>query len=96
MAAPLAPIALTALRLAAVAGAAYYVRSRTRTEPKHIWREKALDDLPEGVDLSRQRSAGEANTHGAARVRRVIRLGQGPGFEVDIAALGRLRFRRVD
>ncbi|NNU78999.1 hypothetical protein HMH01_00985 [Halovulum dunhuangense] len=96
MPAPIAPIAMTALRLGAVAAAAWYVRSRTQAKPKHVWREQALDDLPEGVDLTSDKSEAERNAHAAARVRRVIRLGDGPGLEIDIATLGRIRLRRVD
>ena len=35
--------------------------------------------------------------HGHGRLRRVLRFGRrGPGVEVDLAALGRMRFRKVD
>lgn len=97
MAAPLAPLAWTALRIGAVAAAAYYVQRQTRVQPKHAWREAALDETPEGVELSSDRAAGEVNGHAAGRFTRTIRLSTGgPGVEVDVAALGRIRFRRVD
>ena len=96
MPAPIAPIAWTALRVGAVAATAYYFGRRTRPSPKHIWRERALDDTPEGIDLTRQRNEGEANAHGSARIVRTIRLPNGRGIEVDITTLGRIRFRRKD
>lgn len=96
MPAPLAPIAWTALRIGAVAASAYYVGRRTKAAPKHVWRERALDDTPDGVEVTTQRAEDEANAHAAARIRRTIRLGRGPGVEVDITTLGRVRFRRVD
>jgi len=96
MPAPLAPLAWTAIRIGAVAATAIYVGRRTRSAPKHIWRERALDDTPEGIDITRQRDTGEANAHGSARIVRTIRLPRGPGIEVDITTLGRIRFRRKD
>lgn len=97
MAAPLAPIAWTALRIGAVAAVGYYVRSRAAARPKSAWREGALDEAPEGVELTGQRDAREVNGHGSARVNRTIRLSMGgPGVEIDVAALGRVRIRRVD
>ena len=96
MAAPLAPLAWTALRIGAVAAATYMLTRSARPAPKHAWRERALDDTAPGLDFTRQRSDGEANTHAAARFSRTVRLGDGPGLEIDLAALGRLRFRRID
>lgn len=96
MPAPIAPLAWTALRVGAVAAGAYYIGRRTRQAPKHIWRERALDDTPEGLEVTTQRAPHEANAHAAARLRRTIRLGRGPGVEVEITTLGRVRFRRVD
>jgi hypothetical protein len=55
-----------------------------------------LDDLAEGVSARPHRAEAESAMHGAGRFRRVLRLGpNGPGIEIDAAALGRLRFRRV-
>ncbi|MEM8872316.1 MAG: hypothetical protein AAGB10_02625 [Pseudomonadota bacterium] len=93
---PIAPIAWTAVRIGTVAAAAYYMGRRTRTAPKHVWRERALDDAVEGIEVTTQREEREANAHAAGRIRRTIRLGTGPGVEVDVTALGRVRFRRVD
>ncbi len=96
MAAPLAPFAWTALRFGAMAATAYYVSRRTSAKPKHVWRETALDDVNDGLEVTTDRSEGEANTHSAARFRRTVRVGNGPGIEIDFAALGRVRFRRVE
>ena len=96
MAVPLAPISFTALRFGAVAAAAWYINRRARPAPKHVWRERALDDLPEGVDVTVDRSDSESNAHAGARLSRTVRLGQGAAFEIDIAGMGRLRVRRAD
>ena len=97
MAAPLAPLAWTALRIGAVAATAYYVGRRTRSAPKHIWRERAMDDAAEGLEVTGDRSGAETNAHASARLKRTLRLGaNGPGLEVDITTLGRIRFRRVE
>ncbi|MHA3979626.1 hypothetical protein ACW9UR_18280 [Halovulum sp. GXIMD14794] len=93
MPAPIAPIAWTALRVGTVAAVAWYVRRQSRPEPKHAWRERALDDLPEGLDVTSDRGEAEHNAHASARFRRVIRLGTG-GFELDISGMGRVRLRR--
>lgn len=96
MALPLAPVAWTALRIGAVAATAWYVSRRTAQQPKHAWREAALNDTADGLEITTDRSAGEANAHAAHRFRRTVRLGAGPGYEIDIAALGRIRLRRTD
>ena len=58
--------------------------------------EAALDGLPEGLRAEPHRSEAEHGLHGSGRFRRVFRLGPtGPGVEIDAAALGRLRLRRV-
>jgi hypothetical protein len=91
----IAPIAWTALRFGAVAAVALYV-GRSRSQPKHAEHEHVLDDLPDGVAAGPHRAEAERAMHGQGRVRRTIRLGvSGPGREIDMAALGRLRFRRV-
>ena len=96
MAIPLAPVAWTALRIGAVAATAYYVGRRTRQAPKHVWREAALDGTDEGLDLSTQRTETEMNAHAAHRFRRTVRMPHGPGVEIDVASIGRIRVRRVD
>jgi len=96
MAAPIiAPIAWTALRFGAVAAMAYYVQ-RGRSTPKHAEHEYILNDLPDGVAGARHHAEAERAMHGQGRFRRTIRLRTGgPGIEVDMAALGRFRLRRV-
>ncbi|MEM1265827.1 MAG: hypothetical protein AAGI50_07395 [Pseudomonadota bacterium] len=94
MAAPIAPIALTALRWGSIAALAYLAARRTQAAPKEVWREQALDEAPEGIELTTDGSEAERNVHGAARLNRTIRFGSGPGVEIDISALGRIRIRR--
>lgn len=95
MALPLVPIAYTTLRIGTVAATAWYVARRTRSAPKHIWRETALDDTPEGLEVTTNRSEAESNAHASTRFTRVIRLPNGRGVEVDIAGLARIRFRKI-
>jgi hypothetical protein len=97
MPAPLAlgPLAWTALRMGAVAAMAIYA-ARARSQPKHADHEVVLDELPEGVSARPHRAEDESAMHGTGRFKRTIRLRpNGPGYELDAAALGRLRFRRV-
>ncbi|TDL91497.1 hypothetical protein [Meridianimarinicoccus aquatilis] len=92
MALPLVPTALTAARYAAVGIAAYSVW-RAQTQPRRDQRaEDVLDDLPEGTTF--QHDAEGA--HGTVRWKRTVRaMKNGPGFEIDLTALGRLRVRKV-
>jgi len=97
MPAPLAlgPLTWTALRIGAVAAVALYA-ARGRSHPKDPAAEGVLDDLPEGVAARPHRAEDESGVHGSGRIRRTFRLRpNGPGLEIDAAALGRLRFRRV-
>jgi hypothetical protein len=97
MPAPLAlgPLAWTALRIGAVAAVALYA-ARGGSQPKHAARESVLDDLPEGLTAEPHRAEDEGAMHGTGRFRRSFRLGpNGPGVEIDAAALGRLRLRRL-
>jgi hypothetical protein len=89
---PLAPIAGFALRYGAVALATYAV-SRKITRAHFDQRgEEAMDDVNEG--LSVRRDADQYN--GTAHYRRIVRLGtDGPGVEIDVTALGRIRFRKI-
>jgi hypothetical protein len=51
-----------------------------------------MDDVGEGISVRRE----PEQVNGATRFRRVVRVGQdGPGIEIDITALGRIRFRKV-
>lgn len=91
----LAPLAWTALRLGAVAAVALYA-ARSGLPLKDAHNEAALDGLPEGLRAEPHKSDTERGMHGSGRFRRVFRLGpSGPGVEIDAAALGRLRLRRV-
>ncbi|MGC9417970.1 MAG: hypothetical protein ACP5EN_03265 [Rhodovulum sp.] len=89
---PLAPIAVTALRMGAFAVAVYAIRSLREPLHRDQRAEDAMDDLGEGLALRRD---GE-QVNGGARLKRTIRVGEsGPGLEIDASALGRVRFRRV-
>ncbi len=89
---PLAPVASIALRYGAVALAAYAITRQIGKAPLDQRAEEAMDDTDEGLALRRERE----QMNGTARLRRVIRLGEdGPGVEVDVTALGRIRFRKV-
>lgn len=89
---PLAPIATTALRMGAMAVLVYAVRSLREPLHRDQRAEDAMDDLGEGVAFRRD----DEQVNGAARLKRVVRVGQsGPGIEIDASALGRLRLRRV-
>ncbi|MBP7000626.1 hypothetical protein [Amaricoccus sp.] len=93
---PLAPLAWTAIRIGAVAAVAFYT-ARGKSQPKHAHREAVLDELPEGLIAEPHRAEAERAVHGAGRFRRTFRLRPGgPGVEVDAAALGRFRMRRVE
>lgn len=89
---PLAPIAGIALRYGIVAIATYAVTRRIEGGFFDQRGEDAMNDVNEGISL--RRDTGQLN--GTGRFKRVIRLGSdGPGVEIDLTALGRVRFRRV-
>ncbi len=91
---PLAPIAGIALRYGAVAVATYAITRRIRIQKGHFDQrgEDAMDDVGEGISLRRE----PEQVNGATRFRRVVRLGSaGPGVEIDVTALGRIRFRKI-
>ena len=91
---PLVPIAGIALRYGAVAVATYAVTRRISIQKAHFDQrgEEAMDDVAEGISLRRDPD----QVNGATRFRRVVRIGpDGPGVEVDVTALGRIRFRKV-
>ncbi|MCV2874149.1 hypothetical protein OEZ71_17770 [Defluviimonas sp. WL0050] len=89
---PLAPIAGFAIRYGAVALAAYGLRRALRKGRTDQRAEDALDDMDEGVAVHRPADRGQTNA--AARFRRVIRWGD-TAIEIDAAALGRFRVRKV-
>ena len=92
MAIPLTPIAVTALRYGAVAAIAYAAARRARPQTATPAAEAAMDRMPEGVHVSH--APGQMNA--TARWRRSVRLGNaGPGIEIDLGALARLRLRRI-
>ena len=92
MALPLVPIAGIALRYGVVAIATYAVTRRIERGFFDQRSEDAMDDVNEGLSLHRQKQ----QLNGAGRFKRTIRLGTaGPGIEVDVTALGRLRIRRI-
>ena len=90
----LAPIAGIALRYGAVAVATYAVTRRISIQKGHFDQrgEEAMDDVNEGVTVRKE----PEQVNGTTRFRRVMRFGtDGPGIEIDITALGRIRFRKV-
>jgi hypothetical protein len=92
LAIPLTPIAVAALRYGAVAAIAYAVARRARPQAVPPAAEAAMDRMPEGVHVGH--APGQVNA--TARWKRGIRLGgTGPGVEIDLAALARLRLRRI-
>lgn len=92
MAIPFTPIAVTALRYGAVAAIAYAAARRARPQTVTPATEAAMDRMPEGVHVGH--APGQMNA--TARWRRRIRLGSaGPGVEIDLGALARLRLRRI-
>lgn len=92
MALPIVPTALVAARYAAVGFAAYSMW-RAQTQPRRDQRtEDVLDELPEGATC--QRDADGAR--GTVRWKRTVRATKdGPGLEIDLTALGRVRLRKV-
>lgn len=95
MALPLAPIAVTAVRYGTVLAVAYYVANRSKSLPK-VSEEAAHEDVDEGVSVRHHRSADGAQANADARIKRTVRLGSnGPGVELDLTALGRIRIKRI-
>ncbi len=93
----LAPYAWTALRLGAMAAVTLYAARHRASQPKDPMQAHILDGLPEGVSATPHRAEAESGLNGEGRFRRTLRFGpNGPAVEIDAAALGRLRLRRVD
>jgi len=89
---PLAPIAGLALRYGTVALATYAVTRKISHGRRDQRAEDALDDLEEGLSMRRETDQTNATAH----YRRKIRLGaDGPGVEIDITALGRVKIRKL-
>ncbi|MCA8868644.1 MAG: hypothetical protein KDA67_08345 [Rhodobacteraceae bacterium] len=94
MALPLAPIAVMALRYGSVALVAYAATRRIGHSQTRQSTEDALDEVAEGLAAHRPQDRSQINAE--ARWRRIIRLGTGgPGLEIDAAALGRVKFRKI-
>jgi hypothetical protein len=89
---PLAPLAGVAIRYGAVALVAYGVKRALRPGRIDQRAEDALDDVDEGLAVHRPPDRGQTST--SARFRRVFRFGE-TAIEIDVAALGRLRIRKV-
>lgn len=92
MALPLAPIASLALRYGVVALATYAATRRIQSGRIDQRAEDAMDDVQEGLTL--RKDSDQIN--GTGRFNRTLRFGDtGPGVEIDISALGRIKFRKV-
>ena len=89
---PLVPIAGFALRYGTLVLIAWGVRRALRRGRTDQRAEDALDDMDEGIAVHRPQDRGQTNA--AARFRRVVRWG-GTAVEIDAAALGRFRVRKV-
>jgi hypothetical protein len=89
----LAPVALRyGLRYGTVALATWTLARATRRGARDQKAEDAMDRTPEGMTARRENGQGNAT----ARFRRILRRrADGPGIEIDIAALGRIRVRKV-
>lgn len=89
---PIAPIAGFAVRYGAVALATYAMSRRIEKAHFDQRGEEAMDDVNEGLSLRRDND----QLNSAARYSRTIRVGKtGPGIEIDVTALGRIRFKKV-
>jgi hypothetical protein len=88
----LTPVAAAALRYGAVAALTYAAARRARPRRIDPDAEVALDALPDGLRVGH--APGQMNATG--RWRRRMRLGRtGPGMEIDLGGLARLRLRRL-
>ena len=89
---PLAPIAGLAVRYGTIAFATYAVTRRLDKARRDQRSEDAMDETNEGLALRRE--TGQVN--GSGRFRRFVRLGKsGPGVEIDVTGLARIKFRRI-
>jgi hypothetical protein len=92
LAIPFTPVAVAALRYGAVAALAYAAARRARPRRIDPAAEAAMDTMPDGLHMGH--APGQLNA--AGRWRRAVRLGAtGPGMEIDLAGLARLRLRRT-
>ena len=90
MALPIIPIVAAAT---AVTGAVAVVR-KIHISPVIQVVEDTLDTVDEGVSLRKMNDNSQVN--GAVRWVRTVRFGaDGPGVEIDVSAVGRMRWRKV-
>ena len=86
-------MALPIIPLVIVAGAVALARN-IQVSPVVQSVEDSLDMVPEGVAGHRDRSGQQIN--GSYRWKRTVRFGsQGKGIEIDMSALGRIKFRKI-
>lgn len=87
-------MALPIIPLALVAGAVALARN-IQVLPIVQTVEDSLDMVPEGMAARRDPTGRQIN--GSYRWKRVVRFGShGKGLEIDVSALGRIKFRKVD
>jgi len=87
-------MAFPIIPLAVVAGAVALARNVTISAVDQRIEDR-LDDLGEGFAAHRDPSGEQIN--GSYRWKRVVRFGKtGRGVEIDAAALGRIKFRKVN
>jgi len=93
----LAPVAWKVAQFGAVAAVAWYAAHKRRASgPREIWREHVLNDTEEGLETDFSRTSDEARAGAAFRWKRGVRLGaDGPGVEIDLSGLARLKLRRL-
>ena len=90
----IAPVLFQVLKIGGALALGAALAHRRGPERLDIATEDTLDRLPDGGHVRVDRDAGRAD--GEVRWRRKIRFGaRGPGVEVELAALGRLRARRI-
>lgn len=89
---PAAPIALFALRTAAIAVTAYAIARNRYPAPRDQRGEDALDDTAEGLAFAHERDQARL----AGKMTRTLRFGpSGPGVHLELAGIARLRWKRV-
>ena len=89
---PLAPIAGIAVRYGVVALATYSIARKVERAHFDQRGQDAMDDVSEGLSVRKE----PEQVHGAGRFCRTVRIGaNGPGLEIDLTALGRVKFRKV-
>lgn len=95
--AALGPVAWKVAQVGVVAAVAWYAARRRRPEgPHEVWRERVLDEVDEGLETDFSRSSDQTRMGAALRFKRGVRLGaNGPGVEIDVTGLTRLRLRRL-